>query len=284
MNMLSQSIQELNSLYIISKKVSIIDIGPTAKALRTFQLEKIVEKILLHDHSILVLFENGIENKNEMDISLIASAARNTMECTNIYFHIAERNLDPDEIQFRFLMMYINAIKNELDIYHKLNISLDNYRVGLYKWSFDNSIEEIKNIKSFKKLSDKERQFVVSDRKPAFKIKSPNIIQTELESALYNLLSNSVHSLFIGLGNNSLNPDIFYSSYFDPILLLNVAIQISIIYTSYVIKDYLELRKRLYRFLDENEKQVIKELKSTNRLVSYLDSIKKDFDSASFSV
>lgn len=58
-----------------------------------------VEKMLLHDHSILrltdVLSEQGAQ---ELDVSLIASAARSIMETANLYFHMAQRKISPRSI------------------------------------------------------------------------------------------------------------------------------------------------------------------------------------------
>ena len=69
-----------------------------------------LEKILLHDHSILLLLSVVPEQIQELDVSLIASAARNIMETTNIYFHISQRGIDTDSIEFRVDTMVLNEI------------------------------------------------------------------------------------------------------------------------------------------------------------------------------
>ena len=57
------------------------------------------------------------------------------------------------------------------------------------------------------------------------------------------MLSNSVHSFYIGLSNNSIkNPGVF-ASYIDSLMLGIVSIETTLIYTANILNDYLLLRK-----------------------------------------
>ena len=116
MNIFKISFSRLQTLYSFSKKISIIDSAKHARTQRAMTLEKMLEKILLHDHSILLLLSVVPEQIQELDVSLIASAARNIMEATNIYFHISQRGIDTDTIEFRVDTMALNEIYNEIDI------------------------------------------------------------------------------------------------------------------------------------------------------------------------
>lgn len=116
MNIFQVSLSRLQTLYSFSKKISIIDSAKRASTQRTIALEKMLEKILLHDHSILVLLSVVPKQIQEFDVSLIASAARNIMETANIYFHISQRGIDTDTIKFRVETMALNEIYNEIDI------------------------------------------------------------------------------------------------------------------------------------------------------------------------
>lgn len=91
MNILQDSLTNLETLYSFSKKISIINSVKSATTQRTMILEKLLEKILLHDNSILLLLRVIPERTPELDVSLIASAARNIMETTNFYFHLSQR-------------------------------------------------------------------------------------------------------------------------------------------------------------------------------------------------
>lgn len=125
MNIFQVSLSRLQTLYSFSRKISIIDSAKRASTQRTIELEKMLEKILLHDHSILVLLSVVPEQIQEFDVSLIASAARNIMESANIYFHISQRGIDTDTIKFRVETMALNEIYNEIDITKKLGFSQD---------------------------------------------------------------------------------------------------------------------------------------------------------------
>ena len=70
MNIFQVSLSRLQTLYSFSRKISIIDSAKRASTQRTIELEKMLEKILLHDHSILVLLSVVPEQIQEFDVSL----------------------------------------------------------------------------------------------------------------------------------------------------------------------------------------------------------------------
>lgn len=278
MSVLSEGFQNLQKLCESCRKISLINDVSHAKAMRTLQLEKIVEKMILHVHSTIVLINNVSNNMNELDVSLIANAARNIMECAKMYFYIAQRGLKKDEQELRYLIMYLNSIQNENDIMTKLGVSDDNFRSQLRCSSRQHTVEELGQLPSFQALTGAEQQQILSGRKAAFAIKSPGILDRKLESAIYNLLSNSVHGLFIGLGSNSMNGAYLYHNFLDAELLLTISILVSRIYVAFVVKDYLDLRKQLYRLLNDEDKWRIKECKCQNDLMEYVEQIKHEYE------
>ena len=58
--------------------------------------------------------------------------------------------------------------------------------------------------------------------------------------------------------------------------------QVAVIYTAYINKDYLELRKQLYKELNYEEKSIIKNLKSDVDLKLFLNDLKKEFENSFF--
>lgn len=101
MGVLQDSYANLNTLYTFSRRISLLDSAKRARTQRTMALEKMLEKILLHDHCILVLLQPAPQQPAQLDVSMIASAARNIMETANLYFHIAQRGLCADDLAFR---------------------------------------------------------------------------------------------------------------------------------------------------------------------------------------
>lgn len=278
MNDIFESYNELKQLYNAGKKVSIINTGITISSIRSTHLEKIVEKTLLHCKSIISLVEGSRKNHKELDVALAASAARNIIDCTNLYFYLAERKISPEQMNLRFDAMYINQVENETDICKKLDYKMGDYKSTLTMSAINRCKNEIMGMPSFICLSDKEKARVLSGK---ILFRENNIIGKRIESALYNLFSNSIHSLYIGLGNNSLTNSCLYNTFFSTDILLAFTLYISIIYTANILLDYLNLRKRLYKLLSKDEKMLIKRLKSPEKLLAFVDELRgvyqKDF-------
>lgn len=278
MNTFQDSVTKLKTLYSFSKRISILGAAKQARVHRTIILEKMLEKILLHDHSILTLLSVISDQIRELDVSLIASAARNIMETTNIYFHISQRKISKDDIEFRAATMMLNAIYNEIEITKKFGFSQNCFHAQINHSYFGEAIEQFQKFPQFLQLSKDEQAQVLSGRKPTFQMKSPCILQKEIESAIYNLLSNSVHGLPIGLGNNSVNHSYYYNNFFHVDHLLFISLQVSRIYTAHVVKDYLNLRKRLYSLLNPEEKKQLKYYMSTTDLDNYIYMLREKYE------
>lgn len=284
MNTFQDSLSRLQTLYSFSKRISIINSAKRASTQRTILLEKMLEKILLHDHSILLLLSVVPEQIQELDVSLIASAARNIMETTNIYFHISQRGIDTDSIEFRVDTMVLNEIYNEIDITKKLGFSQDCVHAQINHCYYKNAPERFQKFSQFIQLSTNEQAQVLSGRKSTFQMKSPHILQEQTESAIYNLLSNSVHSLPLGLSNNSINRTPFFNNFFHAEQLLVIALQVGYIYTAHVVKDYLNLRKPLYSLLKPEEKKILKSYMSITDLENYIHTLRAEYEKDPFAL
>ena len=278
MSILQDSVTKLKALYSFGKRISIIDSAKHAGTQRTILLEKIFEKILLHDHSILVLLGVIPDQTRELDVSLIASAARNIMETANLYFHISQRGIDGDDLEFRVETMALNELYNEIDITEKLGFSRDCDHARLNKWFYQSASQRFEKFPQFVRLSQSEKNQVLSGRKPAFRMKSPRILEVQMESAVYNLLSNSLHSLPLGLSSNSINRTPFFNNFFGAERLLTVALQVSDIYTAHVIKDYLDLRKRFYALFTPEERETLKSCMSANDLAAFIRTLRAEYE------
>ena len=284
MNIFQVSLSRLQTLYSFSKKISIIDSAKRASTQRTIALEKMLEKILLHDHSILVLLSVVPEQIQEFDVSLIASAARNIMETANIYFHISQRGIDTDTIKFRVETMALNEIYNEIDITKKLGFSQDCVHAQINHFYYNSAPDRFQKFPQFTQLSTNEQAHVLSGRKSTFQMISPHILPEQMESAIYNLLSNSIHSLPLGLSNNSINHSSLFSSFFHEERLLVIALQVGYIYTAHVVKDYLNLRKPLYSLLTPEEKKALNSYVSIGDLENYIHTLRAEYEKNPFAL
>lgn len=282
MNIFQDSLTKLQMLYSLSKKISIISSTKRASVYRTMLLEKMLEKILLHSHSILRLLSVIPEQFQELDVSLISSAARNIMETSNLYFHMSQRGLDADAIEFRISTLVLNEIFNEMDITKKLGISQTCMHAQINRLYYEQAAERFRMFPDFMQLSANEQAQVVSGRKAAFRIESPHILEEKVESAIYNLFSNSVHGLPLGLSSNSVNRTCAFHNFFRAEHLAVVSLQISRIYTAHVVKDYLNLRKQLYSLLTAEEKEQLKSYMCCNDLKDYIDDLRTEYEKNPF--
>lgn len=267
-------LKELKELYDIGKKVSLISESKRATTIKSAQAEKVVEKVLLHCNSIIQLFVTNQNEYSELDIALIASATRNIMDSANVYFYISERGLSDEEVNFRYNLQLLNYHKNMKDIYKKLNFPMDSFRMKLVDMSF--VIEEIKNSSIFLTASNKEKSMILSG-KQFYNRKRVGIFSKNLESAIFNILSNSTHSFYIGLSNNSVNKSIVFSSYIDSLMLSIISVETAIIYVANIINDYLLLRRQLGKIITQEERGRIKDLMRIDYISNYLEFQKSEF-------
>ncbi|MBS6956128.1 MAG: hypothetical protein KH230_23195 [Enterocloster asparagiformis] len=268
-------LEELKELYDIGKKVSLITENRRATTLRSAEAEKIVEKVLLHCNSIIELFCIGLTDYTELDFALIASAARNIMDCGNVYFYISERGISEEEVNFRYNLQLLNYDKNIKDIFRKFGFPMDSFKMRLNYFSF--VVKEIKDSSIYLNASNNEKSMILSG-KQFFKRKRVDIFSQDLESAIFNMLSNSVHSFYIGLSNNSIKTPGVFASFIDPLMLCIVSIETTLIYTANILNDYLLLRRQLSKKVTKEERDKIKRLRSIEYLIDYLDIQKNEFD------
>lgn len=123
---------------------------------------------------------------------------------------------------------------------------------------------------------------MLSGHKAAFRLQSPGILNTNTESAVFNLLLNSTHSLCVGLGNNSINANCLFVVFFDVIRLITISLLVARLYTAHMVKDCLDLCKKLYRLLNLEEKQLLKKFCSPNDLDAYLQQMRIEYESSIF--
>lgn len=270
----------LQELYDVGKKVNLINLDERATTLRAAQVEKIFEKVLLHCRSIIKLF--SVENRDfsEIDIGLIASAARNIIDSANLYFYISERGISEEEIRFRYNLQLLNYDKNVKNIFKKFDFSLTSFRMQLI--GAENARNEIKNSSIYVNANNDEKSIMLSG-KQFFDKKELKIIDNNIESGIYNLLSNSIHSFYIGLSNNSFTRSSVFASFIDSIMLSIIAVEVAIIYTANIMNDYILLRKKLGKKISSSERTNIKNLMKADYLYNYLDCQRDFFNSDIFS-
>lgn len=109
---------------------------------------------------------------------------------------------------------------------------MDSFKMRLNDFSF--VVKEIKDSSIYLNASNNEKSMILSG-KQFFKSKRVDIFSQDLESAIFNMLSNSVHSFYIGLSNNSIKTPSVFASFIDPLMLCIVSIETTLIYTANIL-------------------------------------------------
>lgn len=242
-------------------------------SMRSYFSEVIYEKSLLNANSIINLIPNSNQDNYEeaqkyLDISSVASLSRNLIEIHNVFNYMCERGISSDEFEFRFYLFSYHQHLSSEKIIATLGIPKSTGYLAGYGLSYSQNM--LLNNSIYISLSDGLKKEIQKGKKPFFfdrvqKRHSP--ISKEIESGIFNLLSNSVHSLPIGLFNNSSYPG---DSHLDRSNLAFIALETSILYFSSVALRYIKLRNKLSKILTSEDVFFIKEMTQNDNLMSWI--------------
>ncbi|MVO99555.1 DUF5677 domain-containing protein [Paenibacillus lutrae] len=262
---------EFLKLIEVAKKMSKINqrIVRSTTSLRTYYAQLIFEKSLLNAISISRLIPTNDEDYKYLDVSSIASLARNLIEVHHVFNYFCERNITEDELDFRmYLASYHNSITRN-KIIERLGITQIE---GIFDADFSHSIIKSYLIESrvFNTLSEGLRKEIIRGKHAFFFnriAKDITPINKVQESGIYNLLSNSVHSYPFGLNNYSGR---YFRDHLDNIGLAFISVEIGVLFLSSIIKEYLFIRKKLSRTLSKEEYNDINNISRINLLNDWM--------------
>ena len=255
------------TLDTIGMKISLSKLGVTSSTSSTMTLEKLYEKISLNFHSMMSLSRNV--PLNEIDINTLASCARNIMESTKVFYYFSTAFSNKELFEFRHMLYCLNDNRNTDDIFKKLCVEEPDV-LGMGNWGSQALVFYMKDNRYFQSLSAGDKEYALKGGKRFYGMESPKIIDSGIESACYNLFSNSIHSLYGGISSNSLNPSLFNSK-IDSVFLFYMAFEVSGLYYAHVAKDYLKKRYRLRRYLDVDERESIEKYAKDTSLMRCIE-------------
>jgi hypothetical protein len=247
---------EFNKLINICKKLR--DYKYSTSSIRTYEAARLYNKALLHAISFTVLWPKTTESFEDLDIGTLASIARNIIEAHNVFHYICEPKITKEEIEFRIYLMNLHYCHDTVDILDKLGFADSHDIKYAFKISETIAKEILEDNSFFLSLNKNRRDFLLQGKKAycesVIKVKKTPIDNT-LESGLYNLFSNSIHSYLLGIVNNI---ELSTDNHVIGENVLFLVLETMILYFSSITKSYLSLRTRMATCIPEEEKEFIK--------------------------
>jgi len=191
------------------------------------------------------------------------------MEGTNVFYHFSTSFFDKKLSEFRQMVYTFDNQRNDRDVMRKLNMVYEDL-FGFDQYGHDAEIFFLKNNDLFSALPIEDQKYILDGGKRLYGIKSPEIIDKNIESGCYNLFSNSIHSRYGGIINNSLNLS-YLNSRTGAAFLFHMAFEISGMYYANVIKEYLKKRHKLRIYLDKDEQESVNIFSNDTTLMQHIE-------------
>jgi hypothetical protein len=264
-------IEELFKLEGIATKLSTLDregVRPTT--FRTHYAEEIYNSFILHLKSLIRLLPEKEENPIlVLDPSSLATITRMIIEIHNVFQYLCEKGIEESEFKFRIWLYDFHYHTQIIKILNQLEFD-DNATRNFWLTASSNIAErELKNNAFFKSLDSKTQNDLLKGKKAYFwKSYNPKNrpLPKHVESAIYNLLSNSVHSFPLGISNQrSIN-----SGHLNTESLLFITTEAAIIYSASLTKSYVGLRAKLTKELTIEERKYVKQLSKSNQINKWI--------------
>lgn len=252
---------ELNNL--VAKKVQDSNVHSSRVLNSLFLLEKSRK----HIESLLILIESKKDKLHEIDLSALCVLSRVIIETHNVSSYLCKQKLSSGEHEFRYLLYLLSAEMDDMKIYKELGFT--NRELGMNLDEYYRN--ELNKNKYFQQLPEKQKIHFLEGRSPynSLKDKVDRPIAPNIESAIYNLFSHSIHSFQLSIGvNKFMLADSVLCSAKNLIFL---SIEISLIYGGTTLLKYTKMRHNALKTLTQKNKLDIESIIDTTNLNAWLD-------------
>jgi len=272
-------IENLEKLYKIYEKIDSTKMHKKFTNMRSLKLATILNKMFYYlEYAGVLISKKDIKNDNYYKYNIVITIGRNMMELFNVYEYFGESGISNDEYELRKLCADFHETISE----EKIDAKLEEYN----KEKFDqltvlypscNFLRLIKLNSVYQNSSDKWKKTLLSSKKCYYfsrKVKKMNIMPQALESSLYNIFSNFIHSFEMGLGYDFRRSNShMYSGYYQAIL----SVQIMILYSSIMLKNYIS-RRNFKKIMTKSDLKFIDSLITIEDIEKTLLEWKNKFD------
>jgi hypothetical protein len=265
-----------NDLSDICKRMVKKSADKHPSTLRAYKAMQFFEKATLHSVSFIKLWPtNKAEILEQMDAAALASIARVMIETHNVFHYLVEKGISSEEFEFRLYLANLHQSKKTQEILAKFQFAESDGTIQIFEMSERANISFLEDNQIYKLLGTKQKLELIKGKNAYYFERMKNIkypLEPKIESGIYNLLSNSVHSFPLGLTNYSVNKNDNPLSWFN---LIFISLEICIIYLASIARSYLEIRKNLFASISQEDKYLIRNLMNNANLVKWIE-IKQD--------
>jgi hypothetical protein len=266
----------LKKLYSIALKISPIEKKYKFSSIRTEFAQQAFEKALLIINSHIRLIPNFDKKEmHEYDFSTLASLSRILIELNHVYNYICRDKIDKDELDFRIGLMALHDCHETDNILQDIGFSQDFIEGAI---SYSRFVNEwfLKENEYFKNLNKKVQNQLLRGKNAFYRsnsVKNYYEIDKRIESALYKLFSNNIHSFRLGIQSQNFHN---IQAPLDLISLFFLSTESGIIYFSSILRSYMALRWKICRRISKAEKQFVKDCTNMDHLKDWVNYNEKE--------
>lgn len=240
-------------------------------SIRAFEADRIFEKATLHSISFLKLWPLNSDDKSlmEVDTASLATIARVIKETHDVFHYLTETRISMNEFEFRSLLMRLHYSKKIREILNKFQFCESDGINRVFSMSECSAIRELKDNQVYQSLSSREQLRYLKGKEAYFedRINKITLLEENIESGIYNLLSNSVHSYPLGLMNSTLGVS---DNHLDGFNLLHISLEVCILYFASLIREYLKIRKKISVSISKDDKNYIREQINNEKIMHWI--------------
>lgn len=197
--------------------------------------------------------------------------ARNIIETCNVFHYVCEKRITKDEFIFRISLMSLHQKSDLTKILNAFSFTESDGLIRANDMGKRICLNMLNRNTHFLSYDEQQKEEFLKGRKAYYwnlvkDWSSP--LGRKIESGIYNLLSNSVHSFPIGVNNSEFGGTDNHLNLYNLIFL---SLEVSIIYLASTATFYLSVRPKLSQKVKNKDKALIKELISDFNIKEWIE-------------
>lgn len=242
-------IDSLNELLRICNKINQESIDVACTSIKTTYAAKFMARAEQIVTTYTSLFKSNETAFSDFDITTLASISRVFIELTHTFNFICKDRITKDERDMRVFIYDLHDKKETIRALKKFGFS-ESFSENYFEIPIKVNLHYIKSNPEFGEIHSGKRRDVIRGKisQHRFGEKTYYDLNREIERGLYKLFSQYIHSFGMSV-QWVYNPKLVI----NPKTVLFLSLESLVIYLSYLLKNYLNLRSKLKRYLADEE-------------------------------